>query len=414
MQDSRALRAVDRYIGSFACAAIGGLRCLVPKRKRKNSIKRVLMIELFEMGAAVMLLPSIRAMQEKEPGVEIHVLTTSTCLPIWHAMNIIEEKNLHIIQFSSATHFILSALKQVIRLRSINFDLILDYELFMRVSAILSGLLRSRERAGFYKYDLEGLSKGGFYDHISAYNQNTHIAKNFLSLTHTALLDAKDSPNYKGNFNPDSLRLNPIIPSPERKKLMQLIGSKEPNFSYLVLCPDVGNTLAMRNYPVPSFSEVCGRLMATHPELRFVFIGTESDRTTSEAILSSIPKQDFCFNLCGKTSFSELLSLIAGAELLITNDNGPAHFSALTGTKTLALFSTDSPFVYGPLGDTVIAYSHFQCSPCISAYNHKTSRCDNNKCLQAISPAQVVDLAEAIMSGRARYRTINNLQPYLF
>jgi heptosyltransferase-2 len=171
MQDSRLLRAVDRYIGSALCAGISAFKFTNAKPQSKRSIQKILLIELFEMGATVMLIPSIRKLKEKFPHAEIHCLTTSASTPIWLAIGEIPANRIHTIQAGSAFGFVISILKTVLSLQRIRFDLIIDYELFMRIPALISGLLRARERAGFYRYDLEGLYRGSFYQHKSAYNQ---------------------------------------------------------------------------------------------------------------------------------------------------------------------------------------------------------------------------------------------------
>ena len=79
----------------------------------------------------------------------------------------------------------------------------------------------------------------------------------------------------------------------------------------------------------------------------------------------------------------------------------------------MALFSTDSPFVYGPLGNCVILYTFFHCSPCISFLNNKRSRCTNNLCLQTLEPAKVLESAMRVMDGQILYRTINGERSYL-
>lgn len=411
MQDSALLRITDKYAGSALCAGMSALRFLRPRAGKQQKIEKVLLIELFEMGASIMLVPSIREIQKRHPGAEIHCLTTRSCLPVWKAIGCLDLTKIHVIESGSALTFVLSALRTVWKLRSIHFDLILDFELFMRVPALLSGLLRGKARAGFFKYDLEGLYRGGYYDHFSAYNQNAHIARNFLGLTRTALGAERESPNHKGNIALEDLTIKPTVQVKDRKAIHDLVGTSAP---YFVVCPDVGPTLAMRNYPEASFAEFIRGLLARYGDHSVVTIGTAAESATSERVLGMVNIPERTVNLCGKTNFDQLMQVIAGADLLITNDNGPGHFATLTGTRALALFSTDSPYVYGPLGDAVIAYSNYHCSPCISAYNHKTSRCDNNKCLQAIGSKQLVELADTIMSGGARYRTINNQIPYLY
>lgn len=75
-------------------------------------------------------------------------------------------------------------------------------------------------------------------------------------------------------------------------------------------------------------------------------------------------------------------------------------------------YPDDSPYMYGPIGAAVILYEFFQCSPCISAFNHKTSRCNNNLCLQAITPERVFDFAVKVIEGKVRLGTINGEVPY--
>ena len=411
MQASVLLRYADRYLGAALCAGTSLVRSLEARSSSASPICRMLLIELFEMSAAVMLMPSIRHIREVHPDAEIHCLTTRSCAPVWKSIQMVEPERVHIVDVGPGASFIGSVLKNILRLRQEKFDLVIDYELFMRLPALISGALRVKARAGFYKYDYEGLYRGNFYDHICGYNQNSHISKNFLALTKTALAAASDTPNYKAPIGPEEVRVQPVMGRPRQEKLESLVGQVQPK--YFVVCPDVGETLPMRNYPRASFSELLNILLERHPQHCVVMVGTQAERPTSEAILAGVKKKDAGVNLCGKTTFSELMEVIAGADLVITNDNGPAHFATLTGTKCLVLFSTDSPFVYGPLGDAVIAYSHYQCSPCISAFNHKVSRCDNNRCLQAIAPEVLAQIAETLLDGSARLRSVNNVYSYI-
>ena len=97
-----------------------------------------------------------------------------------------------------------------------------------------------------------------------------------------------------------------------------------------------------------------------------------------------------CINFAGKTTFTELLALYYISDVLVTNDSGPVHFSTLTDIKTFAFFGPETPRLYGPLGDNCfVFYSNYACSPCISAFNHRKSACNDNKCLKVISVQEV-------------------------
>ena len=98
-------------------------------------------------------------------------------------------------------------------------------------------------------------------------------------------------------------------------------------------------------------------------------------------------------DLTGYTrSVSELLALFHIARLLVTNDGGPGQFAALTPIWTLMLFGPETPSLYAPLTPQCYSfYSQWPCSPCLTAYNHRSSYCDgDNQCLKVIQPADVL------------------------
>ena len=108
------------------------------------------------------------------------------------------------------------------------------------------------------------------------------------------------------------------------------------------------------------------------------------------------------FDLTGFTrSISELLALFHVARLLVTNDGGPGQFAALTPIWTLMLFGPETPALYAPLTPRCHSfYSQWPCSPCLTAYNHRTSYCDgDNQCLKAIAPADVLAKARECLAA---------------
>jgi ADP-heptose:LPS heptosyltransferase len=177
--------------------------------------------------------------------------------------------------------------------------------------------------------------------------------------------------------------------------------------------PDVGKVLAVRNYPKDYLVEVIRKLLKYNQRAIAVLIGIDENMPICNYIEKHV-NDERCINFCSQTeSIFELMELLSLSKLIITNDNGHAHFAAMAETKTIALFSTDSPFMYGPLGKCVILYSHFHCSPCINAFNHKSSVCNNNLCLQSIKPDTVVRYSIDLLNGKLKYKTINNEIPYI-
>jgi ADP-heptose:LPS heptosyltransferase len=310
--------------------------------------------------------------------------------------------------------FLFSYLHVLRALNQIQMDAVIDFELFFRITAIFSFFISAEKKGGFLRYHLEGLYRGSVYNSGCHFNQNTHISKNFLALTKTVLGDSNDFPQYKNNLTLEELVLTPYRP---QEDVLEALKKKIPEFistPYLLVAPDVGPNLSVRNYPLDRLSGVLKEILQEFPGYQVGMIGTRENIPSCEK-LAQLVQSDRLVSLAGRTTMDELFELLRVAKLLISNDNGPVHFAAMTDTPTLALYSTDSPFVYGSLGKCLVLYSFYQCSPCIMAYNHKRSDCSDNKCLQAIPASTVSSFALRILrkDPGIRFRTINNKVPYL-
>jgi ADP-heptose:LPS heptosyltransferase len=96
-----------------------------------------------------------------------------------------------------------------------------------------------------------------------------------------------------------------------------------------------------------------------------------------------------------------LLALFHRAALLVTNDGGPGQFAALTPIRSIIFFGPETPVLYRPLGlRTHCFHTALPCSPCLTAYNHRTSPCDgDNQCLKRIAPAAVLAKAREMLAA---------------
>jgi ADP-heptose:LPS heptosyltransferase len=406
---------MDRYIGSFACLILSILGRLFFKKTRRRPLKNILLIELFEMGASIMTTPSIRFIRSQFPEAKIFVLTTQSIRSSWLKIGEMEPSRVLALKEDGVFSFLWSYLQVLRTLNRIQMDAVIDFELFFRITAIFSFFIKAGEKGGFLRYHLEGLYRGSIYNSGCHFNQNTHIAKNFLALTKTVLGDSRDFPQYKNNLTVDELVLTPYQP---QASVLAELRMKFPEFMsnpYLLVAPDVGPNLSVRNYPLDRLGETLKEILREFPGYRVGMIGTRDNIPNCEK-LAQLVQSDRLVSLAGCTTMDELFELLRGANLLISNDNGPVHFAAMTDTPTLALYSTDSPFVYGSLGKCLILYSFYQCSPCIMAYNHKRSDCSDNQCLQAIPASTVSSFARRILRNdpAIRYQTINNATPYLY
>jgi ADP-heptose:LPS heptosyltransferase len=413
VKESGLLRFIDRYAGQAIC----GLLSVFKRTRKPAARRRILFVEFFEMGAAIMAYSALKYVKNNLPECELHVLCVSGNRDSWKLLGLVPEENIHGIEAKSILGFLSSLVAGLGDLRRQDFDLVVDFDKFTRLSAIVSFLVGARQVAGFYRYEYEGLYRGDLIDIPCAFNQNAHIAQNFLALCKTALSEKQHYPNYKGPLENSDIQLPVFRSDADLAGQMQArVREVFPDWrdAPLVLVnPDVGPNLSIRNYPVGHYVQVVSGIIERSPEIHVLVIGVPENGATIEKIVAAVGNGR-CRSFCGRTrSLAELVELINFSRLLISNDNGPVHFGSLTQTPIVALFSTDSPFVYGPLGNCVVLYTFFHCSPCITFLNNKRSRCANNLCLQTLEPAQVLETSMRIMEGGMPYRTINGTRSYL-
>jgi heptosyltransferase-2 len=100
-------------------------------------------------------------------------------------------------------------------------------------------------------------------------------------------------------------------------------------------------------------------------------------------------------NLIAKTTLTQLASIIAYSDLLISNDSAPIHIATATGTKSVAIFGPTVPeFGFAPpvaLGQ-VIELKNLWCRPCAS---HGSNECPihTHECMTSIGVEQVYESA---------------------
>jgi len=165
----------------------------------------------------------------------------------------------------------------------------------------------------------------------------------------------------------------------------------------ILLNPNASDLVPLRRWPLEYYTELA-KLLLKHEGVCIIITGIESERKDVDIICDAV-SHERCINFAGKTTFFELIDLYNIADILITNDSGPVHFSSITDIKTFAFFGPETPKLYGPLGKNCrVFYSNFSCSPCVAASNHRKSSCSDNKCLKTISVMEVYNEVKQILA----------------
>jgi ADP-heptose:LPS heptosyltransferase len=400
------MRKIDRLAGVPLCAIAAmlvRLRDLIRGRSPRP-VRRILFVELSEMGTTVLAEPAMRKARAQTSAALFFVIFTRNVgslelLGTFPAANIFTISDASIFSLARDT---LAFLRWT---RRQQIDTVIDLELFSRFTALLTGLAGADRRIGFYRFHGEGLYRGEMLTHRVAYNPHIHVAKNFIALIDALLATAPTVPYTKTLIGDDQIRVE-IAPATEQARAQMLSRIREraafdPARHRLVLVnPNASELLPHRRWMPDRFAALIGRILMAHDDVIVLITGAPEEREAAEQLAAAHGPRAVSF--AGHSALSELPALYANAELMVTNDSGPAHFSAALGLPTIVLFGPETPKLYQPLGQSRAIYAGLACSPCVSAHNHRKTACTDNVCMRAISVDEVFAAVAEVLSAPSR------------
>lgn len=399
------MRKIDRYVGVPITVTI----TLMLKvwqfffRSQAQRPKRILFVELSEMGSTILADPAMRKARDYF-GAELFFVIFTKNRPSLSLLQTIPDANIFTINQSS----MLSIVVDVIRFRCWclrkRVDTVVDFELFSRFSALLSFLSGAMNRVGFYAFHDEGLYRGEMLTHRVAYNPHIHIAKNFIALINALAAEKPEFPFSKKEVLDSELALPVVKPrlsalAAMRDKIRIVAPQYDETIHRLLLInPNSSELLPQRRWSPENYQQLIRQIVNRYSDIIVLITGAPSELPGAEALVAAI-SHERCANLTGHLIIEELPVLYTLSVLMVTNDSGPGHFSAITRMPTIVLYGPETPKLYGSLGNVYCMYANLACSPCVSAANHRKTSCTDNVCLQAIAPSMVFATVREILES---------------
>lgn len=397
------MRAIDHWVGVPLCAIVSPLVALMDRIKNifsrgPETPKKLLFIELSEMGSAILVDPAMRNAQAR--GAEIFFLIFKSNRASLTLLNTVKPENIFTIDSSNLGGLIKDTLRFLVLARYHRIDTVIDLELFSRFTALLTGLCGARKRVGYHIFHGEGLWRGFMLTRKVHYNPHIHITKNFLSLIHAAFAKEIEVPFSKVHISDEEVKLEQAVINPDvLKKVLSRIEKKAAEagipFTYgknriILINPNASDLLPQRRWSQQRFSELIQAVNQRYPDDLILITGSPAEFVYVDKV-RFVANVKNALNFAGQVSFSELPPLYTLSDVMVTNDSGPGHFSAVTPLRTVVLFGPETPALYGSIGNSIPITANLACSPCVSAANHRKTPCHDNVCMQAISVAQVLE-----------------------
>lgn len=386
----RLARYIDRWVGLGVCFALWAFARLLsagravpallattpPDANEPARPRRILGIKFYGLGNIAMLLPTLEAMRKNDPDLEIDFLTLPGNISLLEQSGLI--RRFLTVEVGSMGDFIASTVALYAALRGGKYDAVLDFEQFMKLSGIFAFATGAPTRVGF---DTDGQDRGWLYSHRVAYADTDHMADIFMRLVMPFERAILPAPRVRVSIDPGD-RATALASADVGKGegLVAMHVGTGPNYG----------KVALKRWDVSRFAQLADHLIETRG-VRVVFtgVGDEESALVREA-LSSMEHADRARSLCDVLSVGELTALIDACSFVVSNDTSVMHLTGLVDTPVVAVFGATEPRNYGPRGPAdLVFYKALYCSPCLSNYNLKMSRCVNPVCMRQIEVEEV-------------------------
>src|ERR1700756_5076623 len=279
----RTMRAVDYWIGIPLCFLCTLVLRLVGSRKGPEKPRRILFIELSEMGSTVIANPALQK-AKRELGAEIFFLIFERNADSLRLLPTVPEANIVTIRETSVLILALDSLRFLRWVRKAKIDTVIDLELFSRYSGLLTGLSGARRRVGFHKFHAEGLYRGEMLTHRVNYNGHIHMAKNFVCMVNALLAPRPEVPYSKTYVSDEEIRV-PIQPVTEEEKqyvrglVRQVYPEYRPEYHRIVLVnPNSSELLPQRRWERDRFSELAAMVVNEWEDALVLITGSPGER----------------------------------------------------------------------------------------------------------------------------------------
>jgi len=296
-----------------------------------QQIKKILIIKPSALGDIVQSLPAACCLAQSFPDAEIHwfIMPQYAALienhPCIHKIILFHRKELGKWWYKPSAFAELLRLSK--QLREEKYDIVFDFQGRFR-SAIFALFSLGKLRIGMTgTQEITGL----FYTARIA-QSSAHLVYYFIDMV--CSIGAKRG---KVEFG--------LKPQPRAIAEMQKILSenKIDKNNYAVFVPSA--TVEAKKWPIENFAALAEKVYAKY-RCPVIAIGTEPEKPIAEK-LKTLAKTPV-INLAGKTNIPQLIALLAGAKVVVSNDTGPAHIAAALGVPMVLIFGFTNPSRVAP------------------------------------------------------------------
>ena len=149
-----------------------------------------------------------------------------------------------------------------------------------------------------------------------------------------------------------------------------------------------GSPIALKRWLPERYAELADWLIA-QKRAQILFVGVKDEIPITTEIQARMRGESI--NIAGKTTLTQLASILPTCNVFIGNDSGPMHLAAAVGTQTIGLYGPGDPTRFGPAGTKCQTIQRKSDCPCLGT----VCRYGKSGCMSEIQVADVIQTLEA-------------------
>jgi ADP-heptose:LPS heptosyltransferase len=391
----RILQWLDRRAGVPLCLFLTVLRRLQDVfRSPANdgrACESIVFLKLAEQGSTVLAYDAIRRAVARVGAANVYFLVFDNNRFIVDLLGLIPPQNVLTVKAGTPWSMATSGLARLYELRRRRVHACIDMEFFTRFSAAIAWLTGARRRVGFHTYFGEGPYRGDLMTHRVLYNPHLHTARAFTSLVLALDHDAETFPTFAA-VPPEQPAIACFEPPADERaaaeKILRDAGVRGGQ-RLVLLNANASDLLPLRKWDGRNYVTLARRLLEEFDDAVIAFTGAPAEAPAIADLVAQVGSPR-CHCLAGRTTLRQLIVIYGFAEVLVTNDSGPAHFASMTPIDVVALFGPETPALFAALGPrSHPVWLGLACSPCVNAFNNRQTACRDNQCMKRIGVEEV-------------------------
>lgn len=342
-----------------------------------GEIRKILLIQLGDIGDVVLSFPCIVALQEKFPQAAVVVAVRDK------AAGLLANCPGAGVLAVRGGDSLAGQFRFIRQLRGHHFDLAIDLRTGTR-GAIIARLSGARIRLGYYDPDGQSWRNRLFTDLVDfPYTPDLHVIDHLLGLLEP----------YGISTSQRSPRM--VLPDSIKAAASRLLAQNHIPAGARLVALQPFSLWRYKELAEGKYVELIKAILVHHP-LAVLVTGSPDDRERAAAIVAAAGEG--CFNLAGQTSIDLYAALLANCELFIGVDSAGLHLAAAVGTPTVSIFGPSSPISWAPRGPVhSLARNAWPCLPC------RMKGCDGlekSRCLDELEVGEVWEVVKAQLGSK--------------